>query len=131
MLTRIITAVVALCAFIPILIFSDTAAFPIAMALLSCIGAIEMIRCIGEKRWPMTALTAVVAAAFPICARYIDSRISIPSLFFAVFFCYLIVILASSVFSKGKYDIAEASNTFTMVFYIVASFTSIVLLRAA
>ena len=129
MLTRIITAVVALCAFIPILIFSDTAAFPIAMALLSCIGAIEMIRCIGEKRWPMTALTAVVAAAFPICARYIDSRISILSLFFAVFFCYLIVILASSVFSKGKYDIAEASGTFTMVFYIVASFTSIVLLR--
>ena len=129
MLTRIITAIVALCAFIPILIFSDTAAFPIAMALLSCIGAVEMLRCIGMKKWTLTAFTALIAVAVPLAARYTEDTLLLISVFVAIFFCYLIVILASSVFSKGNYDTAEASTTFTMVFYIVTSFSSIVLLR--
>ena len=129
MLTRIITAIVALAAFIPILIFSDTAAFPIAMALLSCIGAVELLRCVGMKKITFTLLTALIALAVPVGARWIKDELLLISVFFAVFFCYLIIILASSVFSKGKYDTAEASTTFTMVFYIVASFSSIVLLR--
>ena len=37
MLTRIITAIVALAAFIPILIYSNTWAFPIAVAFLSLV----------------------------------------------------------------------------------------------
>ena len=129
MLTRIITAIVALCAFIPILIFSDTVAFPIAMALLSCIGAVELLRCVGMKKITFTAITVLIALAVPMGARYIEDKLLLISTFFAVFFVYLIIILASSVFSKGQYDTAEASTTFTMVFYIVASFSSIVLLR--
>lgn len=129
MLTRIITAIVALCAFIPILIFSDTLVFPIAMALLSCIGAIEMLRCIGMKKWTITAITAVLALSMPVAARFFESRLLLLSIFFAVFFCYLIIILATSVFSKGKFDTTDASTTFTMVFYIVSSFASVVILR--
>ena len=91
MLTRIITAIVALCAFIPILIFSDTLVFPIAMALLSCIGAVEMLRCIGMKKWSITVITAVLAASMPTAARFFDSRLLLLSIFFAVFFCYLII----------------------------------------
>jgi len=129
MLTRIITAIVALCAFIPILIFSDTLAFPIAMALLSCIGAVEMLRCIGMKKWSITVITAVLAASMPMAARFFCSRLLLLSIFFAVFFCYLIIILGMTVFSRGKFDTADASTTFTMIFYIVSSFASVVILR--
>ncbi len=129
MLTRILTAIVALIAFIPILVFSDTWAFPIAMALLSVIGTVEMLRCIGMKKWHLTAISMIIAAAFPIFARLSENTAYIMPAFLAVFFCYLIVILAYSVFSKGKYDISDATASFTMVFYIITSFTSIVLLR--
>lgn len=129
MLTRIITALVGLAAFVPVLIFSDTWAFPIAMAVLSAIGTVEMLRCIGMKKWHLSALSLIISAAFPILARVLGSWGEFMAVFVAVFFCYLIIILAVCVFSKGKYDIGEAGISFTMVFYIVASFTSIVLLR--
>ena len=129
MRTRIITAVVALAAFIPVLIFSHTWAFPIAMAILSAIGAVEMLACIGMKKWHLTSLTLIVAAAFPVLARVFGASENFMPVFVAVFFCYLIIILALCVFSKGKYDVGEAGISFTMVFYVAASFTSIVLLR--
>ncbi len=129
MRTRIITAIVALAAFIPVLIFSHTWAFPIGMAILSAIGAVEMLTCIGMKKWHLASLSVIIAAAFPILARAFGSSENFMPVFVAVFFCYLIIILALCVFSKGKYDIGEAGISFTMVFYIVASFTSLVLLR--
>ena len=129
MRTRIITAVVALAAFIPVLIFSHTWAFPVAMAILSAIGSVEMLACIGMKKWHLTSLSLILAAAFPVLARAFGSSESFMPIFVAVFFCYLIIILTLCVFSKGKYDIGEAGISFTMVFYVVASFTSLVLLR--
>ena len=129
MRTRIITAIVAIAAFLPVLIFSHTWAFPIAMSILSAIGTVEMLRCIGMKRWHLTTLSVIVAAAFPCLARVLGSWGNFMPVFIASFFCYLIIILAVCVFSKGKYDVGEAGISFTMVFYIVTSFTSIVLLR--
>ena len=129
MLTRIITAIVALCAFIPVLVFSETWAFPIAMAALSAIASVEMLRCIGMKNLCVTAISVLYGVAFPLFARFSGSTSETVALFMAAFFCFLIVILALSVFSKGKIDITVATSCFTMVLYVVASFTSLVLLR--
>ena len=91
MRTRIITAIVALAAFIPVLIFSHTWAFPIAMAILSAIGAVEMLSCIGMKKWHLTSLSLILAASFPILARVFGSSENFMPIFVAVFFCYLII----------------------------------------
>ena len=50
MKTRIITAIVAICVLLPVLIFSDTVIFPIALAILSLVALYEMASCIGLKR---------------------------------------------------------------------------------
>ena len=56
MLTRIITAVVALCVLIPVLIFASVELFwgitvlKIALAIISCIAVAEAAECIGVKK---------------------------------------------------------------------------------
>ena len=50
MLKRIITAIVALCVFVPIVIFSETWVFPAAVSLCAIIGIIEMLGCMGQKK---------------------------------------------------------------------------------
>lgn len=129
MLKRIITAVVAVAAFIPICFFSDTLAFPIAMAALSSCAVFEMLRCIKVERIEIGMISVILGAASPILARFADDSHLYVSVFCASSFFLLIIILADAVFSKGKYDIKDASVTFVSVFYVVGSFTSVVLLR--
>jgi len=47
MLTRIITGAVALAIFIPVLFFSHTIIFNIAIALVAIIGTLELLKCAG------------------------------------------------------------------------------------
>ncbi len=71
MLTRIITAAVALAVFVPILYFSGTAAFPAALAVLCVVAVFEMYSCVGLKKcYPMLIVSALAGAALPILARY-------------------------------------------------------------
>ena len=47
MRTRILTGIIAFIIFLPFLIFSDTIAFPITMAICSIVSVFEMIHCVG------------------------------------------------------------------------------------
>lgn len=128
---RIITAIVALAAFIPILIFSDTPAFPIALAFLCAVGAIEMLRCVGVDHIVLKVSSIVFAAASPLLVRAVGNTKLFITIFCVEVFCYFLIISASAVFSHGKLEVDSAYTTFAMVLYIVSSFTSIVLLRDA
>ena len=120
-------------AFIPILIFSDTWAFPILMALLSLIAVTEVMKCTGNKNPVLYAISCLFGVASPILARlsYILSFDfgTFISLYFTAFFVYLLLNFTLSVFSHGKYPIDVISLSFVTVFYSVSSFTSIVFLR--
>ena len=71
MKTRIITAVVSLCLFVPVLIFSDTVAFPLVLALCSLLAVYEMTSCLGLKnRWAVVLPLYLLAAGFPFLIRY-------------------------------------------------------------
>ncbi len=129
MLTRIITAAVALAAFIPVLIYSDTIAFPIAMAFLAAIAVVEMLKCVGCKSKAVFVTAFVTAGGMPVCARLLESRASALYLLCGAMFILLMEIFTLSVFSHGKFDITDACTCFAMSVYIVASFTCIVLLR--
>ena len=68
MLKRIITAVVALALLVPILWFSDTVVFPIAISLLCTVACYEMLKCMGQLKHaalsvPVMLFVLIAAAA--------------------------------------------------------------------
>ena len=100
MLTRILTAAVALAVFIPILYFSGTAAFPIALAVLCVVAVCEMYFCTGLKKcYPMLVVSALAGAALPILARYKSGYMVSVVVFLFVF------ALGYAVFGSKKYTV--------------------------
>ncbi len=119
--------------FIPILIFSDSWAFPILFSALSLMAVIEVMRCVGNHNPFLIVVSCIFGASAPILARLsylFDFNFgTFISLYFTAFFIYLLVNFTISVFSHGKYPIDVTSLSFVTVFYVVTSFTSIVFLR--
>lgn len=135
MKTRIITAVVAILIFIPVLIFSGTWIFPAAVGLLSLLAVYEMLSCIGlQKRWTVSILSCIGAAAAVAGAGILAGADGGSDRFlqlFAVFFyIYLFLMLTLAVFSKGGLPVGDALTAAGTVVYIVFGFVSILLLRA-
>jgi len=138
MKTRIITAIVAAAIFIPILIFSDTWAFPIAMAFACVMGCIEMISCAGHKKnlWLMIPI-CLVATFSPIAIRcfYLFSKDKAASiseflkLSVGIALILIIYVLGVAVFDNKRLIITDAGMICTGCIYIIASFTSMVYIR--
>ena len=128
MLKRTITAVVLVAVFIPIVIFSDTPLFPAVMAVLSVIAAYEMLSCIGLRTNIAVSIPAYIyAAALPLVPFFAREDLLAPV--FAASVVYLVVILAVTVFSRGKLDVTLSLSAFAGIFYTAVSFSSIMLLR--
>lgn len=133
MKTRIITAIVAILIFVPVLIFSDTVIFPIAFGLLAMVAVWEMLSCVGVlKKWPVSVLSFVASAAAMAGAGYL-SRIGEVDRFLQLLliftYVYLFLMLTFAVFSKGKLPVSDALTTVGMVFFIIFGFSSVILLR--
>ena len=132
MLKRIITAVVAMFIFVPVVWFSDTYVFPIAISIATAIGLFEMLRCIGVlKLWYFSAPLILVGCAMPTLARFFDKGRESDFHFVIIGVAILLAlyIFAVSLFSKGKLSIELAGLSFMTEFYITGRFTAIVLLR--
>ncbi len=149
MLTRIITAVVALCIFVPVCIFSETVLWEIAMSVLCAAAIYEIWHCIrgenkaDEKRYIGSFwlyIPAVLAAVFLLWLPKFCSVVKINmihqdgsrlamQLFCPVLFVLMMYVFAVVVFSKGKISIANAGVMLMMTFYVTISFVSLVCLR--
>ena len=130
MKTRIITAVIAIAIFLPILIFSDTIALPIAMAICSAIAVFEITSCIGLKQaYPLTAPLYLYALGYPFFIRYAESIELVRQVTTAVCLVTALYFFAILTFSHWKYKLADVSICFMTVFYILAGFNSIMILR--
>lgn len=131
MLKRIITALVALCVFIPVVIFSDTYLFPIGISFGCVVSLYEMLKCIGViKIWHLSVPLVFGCGCLPLVARYFDNREKeLLFVLLAVAVVCVMYIFAVSLFSKGNFSIERAGLTFMTAFYISGGFTSIVLLR--
>lgn len=136
MKTRIITAIVAILIFVPVLLFSDTVIFPIAFGLLAVVAAWEMISCVGmRKNTGAVILSMAATVAAMVGAGYL-SRIEGGTDHFLRYlliftYVYLFLMLTLSVFSKGKLPVSRALTAAGMVFFIVFGFASVLLLREA
>ena len=129
MRTRILTGVVAFLIFLPFLIFSDTIAFPIAMAICGIISVLEMLRCVKvHKNLAITIPLCMAAVAAPLCMRLagIDTTLTVALAAFLVFQLY---VLAITTFSKGKLPVNEACTALMASIYVIAGFTAMVFLH--
>lgn len=132
---RMITAIVALIVFIPVLIFSDTWVFPIVASAATVIACFEMFSCIGQKKnIVFTIPTYILAAAFPILVRLtytynLMSQSDFIKLALAAAIIAPLYMFSVSVFQTKKLCVTDAGLAAFACFYIIAALTSLVYIR--
>ena len=130
MKTRIITALVALCLFLPFLYFSDTLAFTVLIQLLAFVSTYEILRCVGLEKKTMLAIPCyLVSLAVPFLCRYPENMASRLEMFFLIFFVLTFFLLSVGVFYRGKADVSAIGALIAMEVYVVFAVSSILLLR--
>ena len=132
MKTRIITAVVALLIFIPVVIFANTTLFTLsgfelklinlALALLSVVGAYEGLKCIGAHKTPFMLLAFITAAALPLLTY--DSL----DIYAPVFILLLFALLFGGVIRNSTVTCDKVLVSFALTFYVTASFGAMAVL---
>jgi phosphatidate cytidylyltransferase len=127
MLTRILTAVIALCVLIPVLIFASFELFAgitvlkLALALVTCIAVMEAADCIGTKK-PLLYIPALVASAFLILTTGNSLSHYAP-----VMILLLFLFLFLGVLRHKEFKVDTIMVFFAFSYYIVASFGALLL----
>ncbi len=135
MKVRILTAAVMLALFVPVLWFSHLPVlYPLSMALLSAVGAFELLRCLGLHRDLVLSLPAVSAvAAIVFFSRSLGSSprepLSYLGILAACFFLLLLYFFLIAVLREGKLLYGQLMGAVGGCLYITLAFSSMVLLR--
>ena len=130
MKTRIISAVVAFVILIPILWFSDTVIFPLAMAACSAIAAFELTSCVGTKQWYLRAPSVALAFAGPLLTEWLAPTVERYILLLALAsFVYFFLFMMIAVITGGKLKYSAVAETVLGVVYATVGFSSIALIR--
>jgi len=121
MKTRIITAVVALVAFIPVLFFSDTVVFPLVMGLLSALASCEIVNALGgNNEKSISIVSAIFCFATPFLARYAMGG------FILTVFAYLFYMLCLCVFLFPRVSAKQIMASAGSVIFVATAFFGIV-----
>lgn len=130
MKVRIISATVGIALLIPLLWFSDTLIFPLALALCAAVAAYEIASCVGAKVWYVLAPSMTFAVLGPLMTKWIASTVKSYIAFLAMLaFVYLFLMFTLAVFTAGKLKYSAVAETVIGVVYATVGFTSIALLR--
>ena len=126
---RVITAVVAIAIFLPILIWSNTVVFALAMGVLCAIASAEMLRCVGLLRlYPISIPMIAVGAVLPVLPYWLErttlEHIGITTLVVASLYLFAVM-----TFSHGKITLTNVGNALLTGFYIIAAFCAMSALR--
>ena len=129
MLKRIITAVVAIAIFLPVLYFSETIVFPIVMALLSLIGCFEMLRCTELiKKYALSVPMLGLSLALPLLPYWYD-RATVEHVCLMALIVLALYLFTIMTFSRGKITLANVGSAYLSCFYIIVAFMALSLLR--
>lgn len=133
MKTRILTSIGIAVVGVPLLIFSGTVAFPIAISLFALIAAFELLRVFGiHKNVFISAPAYIIALALPIGSYLLKGTMTVEEyllLSLLVFFVFLIYLFSVAVFMRGALKFTEISAAFVTLFYMILSFTALTILR--
>ncbi len=138
---RIITGIIVVLIMIPIVLFAQTPVLPIAIAIGSVIAMFEIMRCIGmQKAYAFAVPLYVLAASLPFLSRFMalgslnatvkpESAKHLAQQGTILLITILFYFFTIAIFSRGKYNIADVSVLFTISFYTLIGFNSIIILH--
>ena len=132
MLKRILTAAVALCLFVPVLVFSETWAFPILFALCALIGVFELLRCVGLHRNPWIAVPlCLLALAAPLGVRYAlvnrgAQEGTVCTVALGTILLLVVYLLGVAVLDHKRTDITSVCTVFAVFLYTAGGFAGVV-----
>lgn len=131
MLKRIITGICLIAVAIPLLIFSDTWAFPCAIAFVSFVCVFEIIRCMGmHKKVVMTIPLYVFAVVFPFLLRgFKNDAFFVAAIAVMAIIFYIAYVFGWVIFSKGEIQYNDACTLCLTVFYILFALNMIIYIR--
>lgn len=138
---RIITGIIVVLIMIPIVLFAQTPALPVAIAIGSLIAIFEITRCIGmHKAYAFVVPLYLLAASLPFLSRYMalgslnatikpESAKHLAQYGAILMITILFYFFAIAIFSKGKYNLADVCVLFATSFYILMGFNSILIMH--
>ena len=133
MLKRIITAIVALGVFIPIVIFSHTWVSAALIGVCIVIAVFESIRCIGQKKnFFLTIPLCAAGMIMPLYTRYAthtDNPQSVFTVGAVVTLLVTLYVFTVAVFSSKTLNVADAGLLIAMFIFANAGFTSLIYIR--
>lgn len=134
MLKRVLTAIIALAAFVPILIFSGTVVgryiFIGLIFILNAFAMIEATKCVGlGKKFWINIPVYVFSAASLIAMVFFGNEQWLSQYGLAAFLTFTFIILAISMLSRGIVRISQTAELLVLAFYITIGFASIVLIK--
>lgn len=132
MKTRIITGVIAVCVFLPFLLFANSVVFAAGFAAISLIAVWEMLGCTGLRRaYFVSVPLLLVGAGVPVLTLFCDSQggfqniaVTIASILLLYLFC--VVVLAG-----GRYAITDICVATLFSMYAVLGFCGMIWLHRA
>ena len=130
MLVRVISAVVALCILVPVVYFSETAALPVAAAIVCCICLFEMLGCLKLRKNLWVSVPFYLVGIFaPLAMRYMNNKTLLLACLCACVAVLAMIMLTVNVFSKRKIHTSQTASMFMTGCYIIAAFTAIIYIR--
>ena len=121
---RIITAIIALAVFVPIIIFAGDTSFRICLSIISGVSAIELLQCTGiYRKYIISVILILFAFVYPLTISF-DESVRWGIVVAVMFYC-----MASMVFSNGQITNGDCGAAFTGVFFCTYSYECIALLR--
>ena len=130
MLKRVITGICIIAVSVPIIIFSNTWLFPIAIALISVLCIYELAHCMGlHKNFFMIAPLYICGLAFPFLQRIFDNVIDVASIAIMAVIFYVSYLFCYVIFSHGKIAYPDICTLGLTSLYILFSLNMIVYIR--
>ena len=130
MLKRIITGICAMGVLIPVLVFSETVVFPIALSVIGAVCMWEIFQCMGvNKKLSITVPAYAAAVAFPFLVRYVDSIVKVAIIAAMSAMLYLVYVFAHIIWSHGKLSFSEGISIYSAAVYILLALNCIAYIR--
>lgn len=130
MIKRVITGACIIAALIPIIIFSNTWAFPCIIALISLLSVYELAHCMGlHKKIAITAPLYIFGAAFPFLLRVFDDTLQLASIAVIAIIFYVAYLFCCVILSHGKIAYPEICTLCLTGLYILFALNMLIYIR--
>ena len=127
MLTRILTAIVALLLLLPVLIFGGEWGAVAVFALISGFSVYEMLGCCGLLKKLVVSVPAIMISVFVVMLPLL-SNFATRAMLFAIPIL-MVCVLMVAVLCHSKIDVERLLMFFFLASYITAGFTALSLMR--